>query len=85
MSALPDLNSTSKPAISLRNVYKSFDNDGEAQTVLHDISIDFPAGAMSYVVGPSGCGKTTLISIIAGILTRRYMPLIKSKRASFAV
>ncbi len=69
MSALPDLNSTSKTAISLRNVYKSFDNDGEAQTVLHDISIDFPAGAMSYVVGPSGCGKTTLISIIAGILT----------------
>ena len=69
MPASPTTIISTEQAISLRNVYKSFDNDGKSQTVLHDINIDFPAGAMSYVVGPSGCGKTTLISIIAGILT----------------
>ena len=69
MLAPPALKPSKEPAIALRHVYKSFDNEGESQSVLHDITLDFPAGAMTYVVGPSGCGKTTLISIIAGILT----------------
>ncbi len=57
------------PAISLRKLVKSFISDGVPNVVLQDIEVDFPAGAMSYIVGPSGCGKTTLISIIAGILS----------------
>ncbi|XVJ52356.1 MAG: ABC transporter ATP-binding protein [Vampirovibrio sp.] len=63
------LHQKAAPAIVLSHVVKSFDSDGVAQTVLHDLNVSFPAGAMSYVVGPSGCGKTTLISIIAGILS----------------
>ncbi|MGA8261383.1 MAG: ABC transporter ATP-binding protein [Arenicellales bacterium] len=35
-------------------------------TVLHDISLEMPAGEFLSLLGPSGCGKTTLLRIIAG-------------------
>ena len=56
-------------AVRCQDIRKDFGDGASTTRVLHDIDIDFQAGAMSMLVGPSGCGKTTLISIIAGILT----------------
>jgi ABC-2 type transport system ATP-binding protein len=35
-------------------------------TILHDISLEVPAGTLYGLVGPSGCGKTTLMRSIVG-------------------
>lgn len=34
--------------------------------ILHDITLDVPAGSFTCLLGPSGCGKTTLLRAIAG-------------------
>ena len=60
--------SSQSPAISLRNVTKSFGDGGSKLTVLKDISLEAKDGEILMLVGPSGCGKTTLISIMAGTL-----------------
>jgi len=52
------------PAISLRDVTKSFGS----HTVLQDISFDIPRGKISAVMGPSGTGKSVLLKNIIGLL-----------------
>jgi iron(III) transport system ATP-binding protein len=48
--------------LQLRALSKSFG----ALTVLRELSLHVPAGAVSAILGPSGCGKTTLLRLIAG-------------------
>ena len=36
--------------------------------ILHDVSIDFPAGTVTAILGPNGCGKSTLLKAAAGLL-----------------
>ena len=38
-------------------------------TVLEDVTMDFPAGSVTCIMGPSGRGKTTLLRCIAGLET----------------
>jgi ABC-type branched-subunit amino acid transport system ATPase component len=39
--------------------------------VLHDVSFEVPAGAITCIVGPNGAGKSTLLSVISGVLRPR--------------
>ena len=51
-------------AISVQEVYKSFDKE----EVLHGVSIDFEEGKIHGVVGNNGSGKTVLFKCICGFL-----------------
>ena len=57
-------------AIRLRGVAKTFGKGENAVPALRGVDLDIPAGELTMLVGPSGCGKTTLISILAGLLSR---------------
>lgn len=37
--------------------------------VIHNLTLDLPAGKSIAIVGPSGCGKTTLAKLILGLLS----------------
>ena len=41
------------------------------QNILHDLSLDVPAGAFVSVIGPNGAGKSTLLKSIYGLLEPR--------------
>ncbi len=55
------------PIVRLRNVVKTYDDDGLKVTAINDISIDIPRGRFAMIVGPSGSGKTTLLNLIGCI------------------
>jgi putative ABC transport system ATP-binding protein len=61
---------TTTPAVSCRDVRKSFGEGDATVEVLRGIDFEAFQGKMTFLVGPSGCGKTTLISVIAGLLDR---------------
>ena len=49
--------------IALENVSFGYH---EGQEILHDVSLNIPAGTMTAFVGPSGSGKSTIAKLIAG-------------------
>ena len=53
--------------VALEDVTFAYD---DGQPVLHDLSLDVPAGQTVALVGPSGAGKSTLV----GLLPRLYDP-----------
>ena len=55
------------PVVSLRNVVKTYDDDGLQVSALNDISFDIPKKRFAMIVGPSGSGKTTLLNPIGCI------------------
>ncbi|MFZ5870356.1 MAG: ABC transporter ATP-binding protein [Actinomycetota bacterium] len=58
-------------SLELRGVgYAYAGADGEEAAVLHDVTVDVPAGSTVAVVGPTGSGKSTL----AGLLVRLVDP-----------
>jgi phospholipid/cholesterol/gamma-HCH transport system ATP-binding protein len=51
-------------AIRVRNLTKSFGSN----TVLEDISVDFPKGHITTILGPSGTGKSVFLRNVIGLL-----------------
>lgn len=52
------------PLIALKNLSKSYDNDGVVTPVLHTINLEIRKGEFVAIMGPSGSGKSTLMHII---------------------
>ena len=59
------------PALSLRNLGKSYQTDAAEFWAVRDFTLDVAPGEFISIIGPSGCGKSTLFSIIGGFF-RRY-------------
>lgn len=51
-------------SISLKNVYKIFD---DSTTAVNDFSLEIADKEFIILVGPSGCGKSTTLRMIAGL------------------
>ena len=58
--------SSSKNAVELRGVGKTFGSGPNAFVALKDISATIGNNVFFTLLGPSGCGKTTLLRLIAG-------------------
>lgn len=41
----------------------------QGRNLIHDVTLDLPAGGLVAVVGPNGAGKSTLLRLLAGELT----------------
>lgn len=61
---------TTNLAIDATSVTKAYGKGENRVVALAGADLRVPYGELVMLVGPSGCGKTTLISILAGLLTR---------------
>ena len=52
-----------------RNLSKEYRSGDNRLTVLRDVNVSIPQGALVAIVGPSGSGKTTLLGLLAGLDT----------------
>ena len=55
---------SSPPLIEVKNLYKSYFNDGVETPVLFDINVKISKGEFVAIMGPSGSGKSTLMHIL---------------------
>ncbi len=53
--------------ISIKNLRKTFEVDGQQVIALNDLTLEIPRHSFFTLLGPSGCGKTTLMRCIAGL------------------
>src|SRR5436305_7166012 len=59
--------SPQQPAtVRIEDVHKSF--RGGRDQVLKGVSLDFPAGKLTYILGSSGAGKSVMLKHILGLL-----------------
>ena len=57
-------------AVCCHNVTKTYGRGTAAVQALRGVDLEVRTGELLMLAGPSGCGKTTLISVIAGVLSR---------------
>jgi putative ABC transport system ATP-binding protein len=56
------------PALSSKNISKSFTTGAITQQVIKSTSINIFPGELTLMVGPSGSGKSTMLSMLSGLL-----------------
>lgn len=54
-------------AVSVRDLVKTYNDEGRELLVLDGISFDVEEGTLTTIVGPSGSGKSTLLNVLAGL------------------
>ena len=59
---------STEPILEIKNLTKTYFNEGKSITVLDNISFQVPKEFLA-IVGPSGCGKSTMLRIIDGLDT----------------
>ncbi|MDO5531126.1 ABC transporter ATP-binding protein [Sutterella sp.] len=52
--------------LSIRNLRKTYEN----QTVVDDVSLEFPHGKVISMIGPNGAGKSTVLGMVARLIAR---------------
>ncbi len=55
------------PVVALRDVVKTYDDEGLKVTAINGITMEIPRKRFAMIVGPSGSGKTTLLNLIGCI------------------
>ncbi len=63
---LPTQTSTPAPAVSIRNLSKTY---ASGLAALKSVDLEIRRGEIFALLGPNGAGKTTLINIVCGIVT----------------
>lgn len=53
--------------VSVRDLVKTYSDEGREHLVLNGISFDVEEGTLTTIVGPSGSGKSTLLNVLAGL------------------
>lgn len=61
---LPQLHSAMSDVIQIKDLKKTYVNDGVETPVLHGVSFSVPKGQFVAIMGPSGSGKSTLMQIL---------------------
>jgi NitT/TauT family transport system ATP-binding protein len=56
--------------ISVKNLKKSFINNGRTVNVFDSVNLEIERGEFLVIFGPNGCGKTTLLNIISKLETK---------------
>jgi putative ABC transport system ATP-binding protein len=54
--------------LSVHRVHVTMGTGETTVRALSDVSLSFPAGAVTLIMGPSGCGKTTLLAVLGCLL-----------------
>ena len=65
---MPDVRSSTKPVVSLRNLSLSYGHGKDVREVVHGVSLDVLPSEVLGLVGESGCGKSTIAKCVAGFL-----------------
>lgn len=55
------------PALSARDLYKSYDSGGNRMDILKGVDLTARRGELTLLMGPSGSGKSTLMAVLAGL------------------
>lgn len=61
--------SLDKVMISVENVGKSMETDGEVKEIIRNFNLEVKENEFVVLFGPGQCGKTTMINLIAGLDT----------------
>lgn len=67
MTSISTISTIAHPAVSFRNVSKTFGVDGRPVEAVHDFSLAIQDREFVAIVGSSGCGKSTLLRLLVGL------------------
>ena len=62
------------PAVSTKNLFKTYGRGEATVHALNNVTIDFERGKFTAIMGPSGSGKSTLMQTLATLDTPDHIP-----------